>query len=141
MQIAQVMKTAVLTAGRTESVSAALDRMEKANVRHLPVVDGEQRLIGVVSERDLGRAVAMMQVAEGKRELLRVGDVMNAEPLRIPRSLPAHEAAAMLIEHKIGMLPVVDERGVVCGVVTATDFLELAREALLGVDPTRRAGA
>jgi CBS domain-containing protein len=141
LPVSRVMKSPVLVAERSESVSAALDRMEKASIRHLPIVDGARHLVGVVSERDLSRAAAMMQTAEGKREILRVGDIMHAEPLRIPGSLPAHEAAAMMIDHKIGMLPVVDDGGTVCGIVTATDFLEFAREALLGVDPARRAGA
>jgi CBS domain-containing membrane protein len=141
LPISKVMKSTVLTAERSEAVSAALGRMQKAEVRHFPVIDGTRRLIGVVSERDLGRAAAMMQTAEGTRDTLRVGDVMNKEPLRVTRSLPAHEAAAMMIEHKIGMLPVVDEHGIVCGIVTAIDFLEFAREALLGVEPARRAGA
>jgi CBS domain-containing protein len=141
LAISQLMKSVVLTAERDEAVSTALDRMKKAEVRHLPVVDSTRHLVGVVSEGDLDRATAMMQTAEGKREGLRVGDVMSTKPLHVRRSLAAHEAAAMMIEHKIGILPVVDEAGVVCGVVTATDFLEVAREALLGVDPARRAGA
>jgi CBS domain-containing protein len=47
----------------------------------------------------------------------------------------------MMIEHKIGMLPVVEPDGRVVGIVTETDFLEVAREALLGVEPARRARA
>jgi CBS domain-containing protein len=141
LPISQLMKIAVLTAERDETVSTALDRMRTAEVRHLLVVDSTRHLVGVVSERDPDRATAMMQTAEGKRDGLRVGDVMRTKPLHVRPTLAAHEAAAMLIEHKIGMLPVVDEGGVVYGVVTATDFLEVAREALLGVDPARRAGA
>ncbi|MGZ3408645.1 MAG: CBS domain-containing protein [Polyangia bacterium] len=47
----------------------------------------------------------------------------------------------MLIEHKIGMLPVVEADGRIVGIVTETDFLEVAREALLGVEPSTRAQA
>jgi acetoin utilization protein AcuB len=130
LPISEVMKRNVLLAERNEGVSMSLARMDEAGVRQLPVVDNGRHLIGMVSERELGRAAAMMQAAEGRRELLRVRDVMRPEVLRIPRDMPAHEAAALMIANKIGMLTVVDEEGAVCGIVTAADFLEIARDAL-----------
>jgi acetoin utilization protein AcuB len=141
LSIADVMKRNVLTAERDESIRAALARMQAAGIRHLPVVDGAHRLVGVVTDRDLMRAAGIMETADGKRGRLHVGDIMHADGLRVRRELPAYEAASMMIENKIGMLPVVDEDDVVCGIVTATDFLEVAREALLGVDPNLRAEA
>jgi CBS domain-containing protein len=141
LQVSKLMKQPVLVAAGDDYVATMQERMQRAGVRHLPVVDAQRRLIGVVSDRDLMRVAAAMETAEGKRETLRVCDVMQSEPLRATLALPAHEAAAMMIDHKIGMLPVVDDTGVVQGVVTATDFLEVAREALLGVDPSGRARA
>jgi len=66
---------------------------------------------------------------------------MRTDVLKVPPEIPAHEAAAMMIEHKIGMLPVVENDGQLVGIVTETDFLEVAREALLGVEPALRARA
>ena len=52
--------------------------------------------------------------------------------VRVGRKTEAHEAARMMIEAKIGALPVVGDRGEVVGIVTETDFLEIAERALLG---------
>jgi CBS domain-containing protein len=110
-------------------------------VRHLPIVDREGHLVGLVSQRDLVRAIDVMRTAEGLRQPLSLGDVMQTEVYKATPQLPAHEAASMMIEHKIGMLPVVDEADHVIGVLTDTDFLEVARETLLGVEPGQRARA
>jgi CBS domain-containing protein len=141
VSVAQLMKTRVLAVGQNETLEGALHSMTDAGVRHLPIVDRTGRLVGVVSQQDLGRAIDVMRTAEGARQPLKLRDVMHTEVLRATPELPAHQAAAMMIEHKIGMLPVVDESEHVLGVVTDTDFLEVAREALLGVEPSQRARA
>jgi CBS domain-containing protein len=135
------MKTRVLALGQNEPLDAALRSMIEAGVRHLPIIDRGGKLIGVVSQQDLSRAIDVMRTAEGVRQPLKLRDVMRTQVLRATPELPAHQAAAMMIEHKIGMLPVVDESEHVIGVVTDTDFLEVAREALLGVEPGQRARA
>ncbi len=139
--VSRLMKTHVVALSPSETLATALARMVEAGVRHLPLVDRNGHLVGVVSQRDVLRAIDVMRTAEGKRSQLRVGDVMQREVYKVTPELPAHEAAAMMIEHKIGMLPVVDGKDRVVGIVTETDFLEVAREALLGVVPSQRASA
>jgi CBS domain-containing protein len=139
--VAKLMKTHVIVLGPDESLNVGMARMTESGVRHLPIVDREGHLVGLVSRPDLVRAIDVMRTAEGKRQPLKLRDVMITHVYRATPELPAHQAAAMMIEHKIGMLPVVDEGGHVVGVVTDTDFLEVARETLLGVEPTHRAQA
>jgi CBS domain-containing protein len=142
MTVEQLMKREhLVTAHATSAVRDAFDQMSEAGVRHLPVVDGAGRLIGIVSQRDLARSLDVMRTAEGERAQLRVGDVMRREVLRARPGLPAHQAAAMMIESKIGALPVVGDDGALVGIITETDFLEVAREALAGEGPAARARA
>jgi CBS domain-containing membrane protein len=139
--IKELMKRPVIAVRRGTSLAQARDAMVSAGIHHLPVVDADEVLIGVVSQRDVTRAIDIMTAANGLRQSLTIGDIMTTDVLRVGPDLPAHEAAAMMIEAKIGSLPVVGDDGRVVGVVTATDFLEVAREALLGVSPERRAHA
>jgi CBS domain-containing protein len=137
--VGNIMKEHVVSVHPTANVRDAFAQMCAAEVRHLPIVDERGHLVGIVSQRDLLRALDLMRAADGSRHVTLVGDVMKAEVLKVPRSLPAHEAAAMMIENKIGALPVVATDGRVVGILTETDFVEVARESLLGIAPTARA--
>ncbi len=138
--VGSLMKGRIITARPSTSVLDAFAQMCEVEVRHLPVVDEHGRLAGIVSQRDLLRALDRMLVAGGHRQVVtRAGDVMTKSVVKALASLPAHQAAAMMIERKIGSLPIVDTDERVIGIVTETDFVELARESLLGIAPAARA--
>ena len=139
--VQQLMKTRLVTAKLSTSVREAVQTMGEAGIRHLPVTDDNGRLIGMISHRDAVRALDVMRAADGERSMVRVGDIMKTEVLRANPEMAAHQAAAMMIETKIGALPVVGDSGKLVGIITETDFLEVAREALLGFDAGRRARA
>jgi CBS domain-containing protein len=141
MTVRKLMKTAPVRAHRTTTLRAAQDAMKGAAIHHLPIVDGDGKLVGMVSAHDVEQALAVLAVAEGKRLMLDVGDICSDKVPSVGPDLPAHEAAQMLVESRCDGLPVVDTDGQLIGVVTATDFIEVAREALAGVDPQRRARA
>ena len=126
LKVADLMSTALLTIKASESVTEAHMEMELGLVRHLPVLDDRGKLVGVVSDRDLSA------VAASKRPK-KVADLMTRNVLTIRPDAPAYEAAVIMLDHKIGSVPVVDEHGALVGVVTATDFLDLARRSLLGL--------
>lgn len=84
----------------------------------------------MLSDRDVLRAV-------GAKRNGKVADFMTREVVSIRPEAPAHEAAGLMIDLKIGSLPVVDDTGALVGVVTQTDYLELARRALLGLSLER----
>jgi CBS domain-containing membrane protein len=141
MTVRKLMKTPPLKVTPTTTLPAAQDVMTRAGVHHLPVVDRDGKLVGMLSAHDIEQALAILAVVEGKRLTLDVGDICTDDVPRVGPELPAHEVAAILIESRADGLPVVDTNGEVIGVVTATDFVEVAREALAGVDPQRRARA
>ncbi len=141
LTVSELMKTPAHVVHPRTPLTAARDEMTNAGIHHLPVVDGKGMLVGMISDRDVERAISLMAAAEGARQNLTVGDIASGGELRVTPDLPAHEAAAMLIEAGGDGLPVVDKKGKVVGVLTSTDLIEVAREALLGVAPTLRARA
>jgi CBS domain-containing protein len=106
--------------------------MNLGRVRHLPVLDDEQRVIGVISHRDL-LAAAMTAVldfdAQSRRTFLRsieVGEVMAKDPVTVGSDAPLGEVARILVERKIGCVPVVGARGELLGIVTESNLLAAA---------------
>lgn len=132
LKVADLMSTALVTIRASELVTAAHAEMESAAVRHLPVVDDHGRLVGVLSDRDLLRAATAVE-----RRAPRVSEIMSPDVVKVGPETPAHQAAALMLELTINSVAVVDEHGALVGIVTATDFLDLARRALLGLSLER----
>jgi CBS domain-containing protein len=120
--VAHLMRSPVHTLQPQHTLAHARRLMGQHFVRHLPVVDPSGVLVGIVSDRDLLQAVG--------RDAEAVSSLMTSEPLTVFGDTPAFEAVAMLLHHRVSALPVVDENCHVVGVVTDTDFLAEAYEAL-----------
>ena len=128
------MSTAVITMKESDTLSAAQIEMQMAEIRHLPVVDKKGHVVGVLSDRDILRNLTKI---DGKPTP--VTQIMSRRVQTVKPSMLASEAATLLIEHKFGCLPVVGDDEQIVGIITDTDFLKIAEQALLGVDVTRRA--
>ncbi len=126
------MSTAVITMKESEALSGAELQMKLAEVHHIPVVDDKNNLLGVVSDRDVLRALA-----KGGNKPLTVANVMSRGVRTVRPSTPAHDAAALMLEHHIRSLPVVGDGDELVGIITETDFLIVAQQALAGHDVTR----
>jgi len=100
------------------SIQEAIELMKEHSIRHLPVVDGEERLVGWVSDTDL-RGVFMASMIEE----LTVGDVMIADPITVSSSDVLEQAALLITKHKIGGMPVLED-GKLVGIITVVDILE-----------------
>jgi len=102
------------------TVRAAVALMDRADVRHLLVMDGPV-LTGILSNRDLRRLVGH---EPGSPALgVPVRSIMSEGPVSVGRGVPMTVAARLMLERRIGALPVWDGEQVV-GVFTATDALE-----------------
>ena len=104
---------------------------EWGRFRHMPVVDGEGMLVGVISQTDLLRAAASnceddTPLVEREMRLGRilVGDVMNREPVTIDPETEVGTAARVMLRERINCLPVVDH-GRPVGILTSFDLLAL----------------
>lgn len=125
--VSEFMKVALLTARTSDTVEHASTMVRSASVRHLPIIDDSFKVIGIVSSRDLARGLARADA-----ERLTLADIMTRPVRSVRASLPADEAVGMMLGRKIGALPVVDESGTLIGMVTDTDFLQVAYQALTG---------
>ncbi|MCS7057642.1 MAG: CBS domain-containing protein [Meiothermus sp.] len=123
-------------------VPEAARMMKQGGFRRLPVVkDG--RLVGIVTDRDLKEAMPSDASSLSIWELnyliskLPVGEVMSKDPITIGENMPLQAAAKLMLEHKIGGLPVVQE-GRLVGIVTVSDvlraYLEREAELLVGAE-------
>lgn len=114
----------------------ALKLMQERGFRRLPVVDHEERLVGIVSERDLLHAspspATTLSVWEMNYLLwrLKIEQLMTSKVIATTPDMPIEDAAQMMVAHKIGGLPVVDARRHVVGVITETDIFKAFVEML-----------
>lgn len=123
LTVSDLMTTQLITVNASEPIKEARAEMDIGVVRHLPVVDDRGRLVGVVSDRDL------LASKRGHR----IADVMTRDVITTRPDAPAAEAASVMLDHKISSVLVVNEDQLLVGMITQTDYLELARRALLGL--------
>jgi CBS domain-containing protein len=105
-------------------LSTALELCGEQKFRHIPVVRRSGELIGIVSDRDLRRAVGC-----GREGDWPVSEMMSLDPVHVTRFEPVSLAAERMIVNHISALPVVDD-GTVVGIVTVTDLLDHFLESL-----------
>ena len=127
MTVKEVMVKEIAMLDVNDELSLANDIMRLGGIRHLPVVDGS-RLVGLVSERDLFRSSLAQVLGYGgtdTRNLMkavRIKDIMVREVTTISPEAKLYDAVNLMIEKKIGCLPVVEEDRLV-GLITETDIL------------------
>jgi CBS domain-containing protein len=130
--ISRIMRTEFASLRATDRLDLADQIMKLGRVRHLPVLDPDGRIIGIVSNRDLLEA-SLTNVLDFEREQRQsflhsvdVAEVMTREVETIAPDAPLAAAASRLVGHRIGCLPVVRDDRVMVGLVTETDLLAAA---------------
>ena len=120
-----------------DSMETIRDTMEVHGVRHIPVVDND-RVVGVVSRSDvLGFAESQYRtsrvnraIGDSRMEETFVASVMTREVVTVRADTPLADAAELLLERRVGCLPVVTAEGSLCGIVTQHDFVKAFAETL-----------
>jgi CBS domain-containing membrane protein len=133
-----VMTRKLVTVTENDLLAEAEQAMLRLRVRHLPVVDRNGNLVGLISHGDLLHAASTpLSDREADRNALisgvQVGKVMQRELLTVQPSDPLIEVGKLLWESKVSCLPVVDPYGALLGIITEADFIRIAVE-LLGSD-------
>ena len=104
--------------------------MRTRRIRHLPVLDRARRLVGILTDRDLRRALLDPALHEGSPqrrstlERIKVRDVMTIGALAVRPEMDVREGARIMHELDIGALPVVADANRVVGMLTATDVMQ-----------------
>ena len=133
LQVRDVMSREVHTVKRNDELAIADALMKQERVRHLPVLDEDGEVCGVVSQRDLFRGALLRALGFGSRaedlmlKQVAVKEAMSSEIQTTAPDTPVADAARLMIERKIGCLPVI-ENGKLVGIVTETDFVRLVAE-------------
>jgi CBS domain-containing protein len=133
MRVLDIMSIDVLTVGPEESLKAAARRMVEAGVSGLPVVDSGGKLVGIITEADfLEREAdrthrrlldALMHKPDTVVEAETVGEVMSTHPVVIYPEASVTEAARVMSHHHVKRLPVVNDEGLLQGIISRGDVV------------------
>ncbi len=112
-------------------LSEAHRLMSEKNIRRLPVVQKGQLLVGIVTRSDVRGAepsgATSLSIWEVSYLLanLRIEEIMTRNPVTVSAETTISEAARIMMEKKIGGLPVVDDTGRLAGIITESDIFRL----------------
>ena len=130
MFVSKSMTRKVITIEGQATALVARRIMMKQRIRHLPVVSADQRLIGIVTDRDLRMVLSrdLFQNPDGAAAAdpaaaVRVAEIMTPDPLTIRPEHTIEDALLLIQEKRVGAFPVVDEDGLVRGILSVRDLL------------------
>jgi acetoin utilization protein AcuB len=131
MLVQDTMTTPVITLPPDAPFQEALKLMKTRKIRRIPIVDKHDKLVGIVSERDLLQASPSSATSLNIWEMnyllskLLVHDVMTKSVVTVTPHTMLQDAATLMMKHKIGGLPVVGADQEVVGVITETDIFKV----------------
>jgi acetoin utilization protein AcuB len=135
LRVADCMTRGVATIHSDALAQGAAEMMRTRRIRHLPVVDRDQGLVGIVTDRDLRQVLfdPLVQARAGDLadalKTTTVRDVMTWAVVTVQPETPLRDAARLMHERKVGALPVV-AGGRVVGILSETDVLKTFAQAL-----------
>lgn len=118
MRVKDVMNTDIFILNVTDDIVQASQFMKKERIRNLPVVDDRNRLIGLVTLREIVDALT-----NGSKDL-KIGDIMISEVKAIGPDTPLKGAIEVMLINKFGSMPVVDSHRKLLGMITELDLLK-----------------
>ena len=131
--VRDLMTQDVVTVNRNDKLSVADDVMRLGRIRHMPVLDEDGELVGMVSQRDLFHNAVLKALGYGSHAQAKTLDMCvvkeaMTEPVQTTApSTPLQEAAKLMADRKIGCLVVTDQ-GKVVGILTEGDFVKLVAD-------------
>ena len=131
MFVDKSMTRRVITIQKEATIFEAKDKMKQYRIRHLPVVEADNRLIGIVTDRDIRSALPWSLFRDpdnpAEREQIagmKVKDVMTMNPITISPTFTIQDALMLIQEKNVGALPVVDEKHRLKGIISVRDLLQ-----------------
>lgn len=129
MNASELMTEAPVTIGPKATVREAARLLDTLDIRHLPVVNDEHELIGMLSDRDLRSlsipAYGGAQHTGNVRTVLdaSVSSVMTSDVISVEEETDAKELVELMLDFKVGAIPVTDADGTLVGIVSYIDVL------------------
>ena len=130
MFVSETMHTDLIAVRPQTKLAEVRALMQKNNFRHLPVVDKEGKLVGIVTDRDMRDAhpSSLISEEEYQRTLDRVmqhsvEEIMTKSPLTISVYFTLQDTLMVMGQKKVGALPVVDDKGYLKGIMSTRDLL------------------
>ncbi|EKK9985124.1 CBS domain-containing protein [Vibrio vulnificus] len=114
---------------RSHTLGDAKNMMEALDIRHIPVVDANKQLLGIVTQRDIlaAQESSLNRVSQESSFTLATPlyEMMHTSIMTVEPKAGLKESALYMQKHKVGCLPVV-EKGHLVGIITDTDFVTIA---------------
>jgi len=118
-----IMSSPVFTIGDDAYVNDAWAEFVEKKVHHMPVLSGDGKLIGIVSDRDL---LKKLIISDGKIETARdavVRDIMSTDVIATTPLTDIRRIAKAMLDRHIGAMPIVNEEGTIVGIISRSDIL------------------
>jgi len=125
-EVADVMIGKVVTLSPHHSFNDVANLMNDRYFRHCVVVDQGGVVIGVISDRDILRALARNPNSRSKS----LDQIMTKQPVTVKRNTAIIDAVGKMLAKRINCLPVIDDDGRICGIVTSTDLIKSYQQLL-----------
>jgi acetoin utilization protein AcuB len=130
MFVSKSMTRKVITTHPEATIFEAQETMLQHRIRHLPVVDAQNQLIGIVTDRDIRSVLPYNLIKDPGNEAerqkltsLRIADIMTRNPITLTPMHTIQDALLMIQKERVGAFPVVDEQGKLRGILSVRDLL------------------
>ena len=127
MHVKDIMSSKVVVIDKDQNIHDALKLMKKHKVSRLPVIntnnENKRELVGIITEKDIALRLGSSRYGNMAPSHFHISTVMSPDPITIKSTDNLGNAAKIMIDNKIGGIPVVDNGNIV-GIVTKTDFIK-----------------
>ena len=135
MYVVRHMSSPPVTVKPQSPICSVQELLESHHFRHMPVVDDDNRLVGIVTDRDLRSAypstvLGQMDRTTALNELAKtpVSEIMTRGPITVTAGATLDDALFLLDHHKVGALPVVDPNGALLGMFSIRDLMRAYKD-------------
>ena len=142
LKVTDLMTNKLFTLNEKDTLRMARSLMDLQRIRHIPIVNEKSVFIGLITHRDiLGATISHLAgidpTTQGEIDSgIPVGEIMRTGIKTVTSETLLKEAAYLLLNHKYGCLPVVNEVGELTGILTEADFLKLTISLMEALEQT-----
>jgi acetoin utilization protein AcuB len=122
-RVEDVMTKRLIMVRPDQTFADVVSLMANHSFRHFPVVESPGRLVGVISDRDILRAVARIKDWNSTY----VHQFMSRDVVAVKPHTRLSHATGKMLSKRINCLPVIEDDGMICGIITTTDLLKVFR--------------